>query len=108
VQRIKCEDCGKIRLVKLNFADERVFYTKVFERYALELSKHMTILDVARHLGVSQDVNKGIQKRNLKQRYSKPKLCKLKYIAIDEISVGKGHKYLTIVLDLITGARIGL
>jgi transposase len=106
VQRVECRDCSSIRQVKLNFADERYFYTKAFERYALDLLKHMTILDVAQHLGVSWDVIKEIQKRNLQKRYSKPKLNKLKKIAIDEISIGNGHKYLTIVLDLITGAVV--
>jgi len=106
VQRVECRDCSSVRQVKLDFADKRYFYTKVFERYALDLLKHMTILDVARHLGVSWDVIKEIQKRNLQKRYSKLKLNKLKKIAIDEISVGKGHKYLTIVLDLITGAVV--
>ena len=30
----------------------------------------------------------------------------LVWLAIDEISVGKGHKYLTLVLDLISGAVV--
>lgn len=66
----------------------------------------MTILDMARHLGVSWDVIKDIQKRNLLRRFSKPKLKKLRKIAIDEITIGKGHQYLTIVMDLETGAVI--
>jgi len=66
----------------------------------------MTIQDVAQHLGVSWDVIKDIEKRNLKKRFSRPKLRKLKRIAIDEINIGKGHHYLTIVLDLITGAVV--
>lgn len=39
-------------------------------------------------------------------RFGKPKLSKLKYIAIDEISVRKGHKYLTLVMDLKSGAVV--
>jgi transposase len=66
----------------------------------------MTIQDVAQHLGVSWDLIKDIEKRNLKKRFSRPKLRKLKRIAIDEISIGGGHHYLTIVLDLITGAVV--
>ncbi|MBW2309066.1 MAG: transposase family protein [Deltaproteobacteria bacterium] len=53
-------------------------YTKTFDRYALELSRHMTIQDVARHLGVSWDVIKEIQKRSLKRRFSRPKLKKIR------------------------------
>jgi len=49
---------------------------------------------------------KDIQKCNIHRRFAKPKLRKLKRIAIDEISIGKGHQYLTIVLDLSTGAVV--
>ena len=106
VQRVECLVCGLVRQVKIGFANPRRSYTKSFERYALELSKHMTIQDTARHLGVSWDVIKDIQKRYLQKRFSRPKLKKLKEIAIDEISIGKRHRYLTVVLDLKTGAVV--
>jgi transposase len=106
VQRICCLRCGSIRQVSLGFADPRFSYTHAFERYALELSKHMTIQDVARHLSVSWDVIKEMQKRDLTRRFSKPCMKDLQMIAIDEISVRKGHRYLTIVLDMISGAVI--
>lgn len=47
-----------------------------------------------------------IYKRWLKHRFGQPKLKKLKQIAIDEISVRKGHKHVTLVLDLKTGAVV--
>ena len=95
-----------IRQVEISFADPRRTYTKAFERYALELSRSMTILDVARHLGVSWDVVKDIQKRDLSRRYAKPKLKKLRKIAIDEIAIAKGHRYVTVVLNLESGAVV--
>ena len=106
VQRVECQDCKSVRQVKLSFAKPRVSYTKRFERYALELLQHMTIKDVARHLGISWDVIKEIQKSDLERRFSKPSLKSLKRLAIDEIAVAKGHKYLTVVMDLDTGAVI--
>jgi transposase len=106
VQRVFCLLCSALRQVKVKFAHERRSYTKAFARYALELSRHMTIKDVARHLNVSWDVIKDIQKRYLQKRFARPKLKKLKQIAIDEISIGKGHRYLTIVLDLNSGAVV--
>ena len=106
IQRVECLVCGIIRQVKISFAEERRSYTKAFERYALELSKHMTITDVANHLGVSWDTIKDIQKRFLKRRFSRPKLKHLSLIAIDEITIGRGHRYLTVVLDLKTGAVV--
>jgi len=66
----------------------------------------MTILDVAEHLQVSWDTVKDIQARSLQRRFGKPKLHKLTQIAIDEIAVGKGHHYLTVVLNLLTGAVV--
>jgi transposase len=106
IPRLACQDCGKIRQAEIGFAAPRRTYTKLFERYVLELSRKMTIKDVACHLGVGWDVVKDIQKRHLHRRFDKPKLKHLKQIAIDEISIGKGHKYLTIVMDLKSGAVV--
>ena len=106
VQRVWCLLCGVLRQVKVGFASWRRSYTRAFARYALGLSRHMTIKDVARHLGVSWDLIKEIQKRHLLRRFARPKLHKLKQIAIDEISIGKGHRYLTVVLDLKSGAVV--
>ena len=106
IPRVECRGCGAVRQVKIGFADRRVTYTRSFERYALELSRQMTIKDVADHLEISWDVIKQIQKLHLKRRFSKPKLKHLKQIAIDEISTGNGHRYVTIVLDLESGAVV--
>jgi transposase len=106
VQRVECRRCGKVRQEKLGFADPRFSYSRAFERYALDLSKQMTIQDVARHLKISWDVIKEIQKGDLTRRFSRPCLKNVKRIAIEEISVRKGHRYLTVVLDTDTGAVI--
>jgi transposase len=106
IPRVQCDACQVTRQVAVPFADPQRRYTHAFERYALELSAHMTIQDVARHLDVSWDTIKDIQKRHLQQHYEKPKLGKLRQIAIDEIAVGKGHRYLTVVLDLVSGAVV--
>jgi transposase len=106
VPRVECRACGAIRQVKIGFADPRVSYTRSFRRYALELSRYMTIKDVAEHLGISWDVIKEIQKEDLQRRFGRPKLKHLRQIAIDEISTAKGHRYLTIVLDLESGAVV--
>jgi len=106
VPRVECLSCGIVRQIDIGFADPRRTYTKAFERYVLELSRHMTIRDVARHLGISWDMVKDIQKRYLSKQYSQPRLRDLKLIAIDEISIGRGHRYLTVVLDLSSGAVV--
>ncbi len=106
VPRVGCLRCHANQQVKVGFADPKKRYTRSFERYALELSRRMTIQDVADHLQVGWDTIKDIQVKNLKRRFANPKLHKLKQIAIDEINIGKGHHYLTIVLNLVTGAIV--
>jgi transposase len=106
VPRVLCLQCHKVRQVKLGFADPKKHYTRAFERYALELSRRMTIKDVAKHLQVSWDTIKEIQANNLERRFGKPKLGRLQEIAIDEIAIAKGHRYVTVVMNLRSGAVV--
>ena len=55
---------------------------------------------------MSWDTIKDIQAHSLQRRFGKPKLHKLREIAIDEIAVGKGHHYVTVVLNLRSGAVV--
>jgi transposase len=87
----------------VGFADPKKTYTRPFARYVIELARMMTLADVARHLQISWDVTKGIVGDDLQRRFAQPKLRSLKRIAIDEIYLGKRHKYLTIVMDLDSG-----
>jgi len=106
IPRLACQECGVIRQAEIGFARPRRTYTKSFERYVLELSRNMTIKDVASHLEVGWDIVKDIQKQYLGKKFGKPKLKHLRQIAIDEISTGKGHRYVTVVLDLESGAIV--
>ena len=104
VPRVHCLACGCTRRIRLVMADSKRSYTRAFARYILDLTKMMTLKDVALLLGIGWDCVKDILKRNLAQRFERPKLNKVRYLAIDEISVKKGHKYLTLVMDLDSGA----
>ena len=106
VAKARCRVCGAWRQVAIGFADPKRRHTRAFDRYALELTRSMTIQDVADHLGTGWDRIKEIQKRDLQRRFAKPRLKEVRQIAIDEISVGKGHQYRTVVLDLESGAIV--
>ncbi len=106
VPRVLCRTCFAERQVKIGFADPKKSYTRSFARYAIELAQMMTLADVARHLQISWDTAKGIVGDDLQRRFAKPKLRSLKRIAIDEIYLGKKHKYVTIVMDLDRGAIV--
>jgi transposase len=104
VPRLGCRTCGRIRQAAIRFARPFRRFSHAFERYALSLLSHMTIQAVADHLRVGWDSIKALFKRRLQIRFGQPKLKKLKRLAIDEISIGHGHRYLTVVLDLVSGA----
>ena len=106
VPRIECHDCETEPVVSVPFADSRRSYTRSFERLVLDLRQSMTLRDVARHLNISDWMVRDIEKRWLGKLFAKPPLKGLRHIAIDEISTKKGHKYLTVVMDLQSGAVV--
>jgi transposase len=106
VPRVYCHDCHKTQQVKIHFAEEHKRYTRFYERHVLDLLLSMTCQDVAEHLGLSWDTVRDIEKRRLSRDFAKPPLKNVTHIAIDEIAVKKGHKYLTIVMDLHSGRVI--
>jgi len=106
VPRVACKTCGALRQVAVPFASGQHHYTKAFERLVVDLSQHMTLQDVAHHLGIGWDTVKDIQKRHLRRRFKRMPLKHLRLLAIDEIAIGHGHRYLTVVLDLDSGAIV--
>ena len=63
----------------------------------------MTIKAISEHLHVDWGVVKSIIKENLEQKLKSRSFRKVRYIAIDEIAVHKGHHYMTVVVDYETG-----
>ncbi len=52
------------------------------------------------------DLVKDLYKTHLRTRLKKRKLSKVRYIAVDEFALRKGHVYMTVVLDLGSGALL--
>jgi len=69
----------------------------------IDLSRMMTILDVAELTGLCWDTVKGIVKARLEKDYKHIRLKDLKRLAIDEIYLGRKKKYLTLVIDQDSG-----
>lgn len=103
VPRVKCSDCGACRRIEVTFASPLQRHTKAFEKYASSLLQHMTPQDVAHYVGIAWGTANAIDQRRL-QALPQPSLRRVTRIAIDEIYAGKRHKFLTLVLDLDSGA----
>ena len=106
LHRLECSDCSALLQEKLDVADPRKTYTRAFARLVVELSRYMTISALAQYLRVGWDLIKSILTNHLQRRFKteqRRRLRRLKYIGIDEFAVRKGHKYMTVVVDLQTG-----
>lgn len=104
MRRFYCEECRKIRFENLIIADRKKHYTHALEKYVMILCSMMTVKDVARHIGLHWATVKAIDRKRLRRRLPKDKdLKRLNYLGIDEVSVRKGHRYLTTAVDLERG-----
>ena len=99
-----CKRCGRTLREPIRFADGKRRYLRSFGRFILELCARMTIKSVSQLLRVSWDLVKDAYKQRLHQRLRNRKLSQVRYLAVDEFSIRKGHRYLTLVLDLESGA----
>jgi transposase len=106
IPRLCCKDCGTIRQPGLSFADPKKHYTHSLEQFVIDMCRVATIQDVAELTGLSWDTVKEIDKSWLHRKYRYISLKKLRYIAIDEVYLGRKRKYITIVMDLETGRVI--
>lgn len=106
IPRPKCNECNSIRWLKLSFTEGKKRVTKAFAQFALELLQFGTVKHVASFLGVSWDTIKEIHKQHLRRTYRKIPYHELRYLNIDEISLRKGHNYMTIISNIETGRII--
>jgi len=96
----QCRCCGRTLQEPVDSAEGKRRRLKVFERYVIDLCRIATIKHVALLLGVGWDMIKSTFKDHLARRFERRKLNKVRYIAVDEFALRKGHHIMTVVLDL--------
>lgn len=101
-RKLRCPTCG-IRTEAHAFVDPYRRHTRRFEQAVEDLCRILPIGHVARHYGLSWHAVKEIDKRRLVREVGTPCYDGLRLLAVDEIAVHKGHRYLTLVLDLLEG-----
>jgi len=89
------------------FARAQVRYTRKLEELVDQLSRVMTLRDVAELMALDWDTVKEIAKRRLRRDYGRINLKGVRYLSIDEIYVGKRRGYYTLVMDIETGGSCG-
>jgi len=102
-RKVLCFQCQAIHIEDLELFHPYLRVTRRLARYIYHLCSLMTVTQVADHLGIDWKTVKNIDKHYLEIDYGKPDLNGLRILAVDEISIRKGHSYLTVVLDFDTG-----
>ncbi len=105
-RKIWCDHCGGVRVEQLSFADASKRVTRRLAQYIYDLCKIMTVQDVADHLDLNPKTVKSIDKTFLEKEYGVTDCDNLRILAIDEIATRKGHNYMTVVMDYMTGRVI--
>ena len=107
-RKVRCPDCKGIRVEHHDIVAPYARYTHRLARFIFKLCEHMTLKDVAELLHMSWHQVKEIDKSELRKRYQEVDFKDVKILAIDEISIRKHHKYLTIICNFQTGEVIGV
>ncbi len=104
-KKIRCK-CGYRGLEELDFVSKSRRATKRFETTIASFCEIASLKEVAERFKLDWKTVKEIDKAFIKSLLPKISELDVKRIAIDEIAIMKGHKYLTIIRDYDSGIPI--
>ena len=99
VPRVKCSKCGILQ-IKVPWARELSSFTLQMEAMILELAKEMPVQKVGNFLGETDKKLWRVINHYVDQARSKEDFSDVVEIGVDETSSKKGHKYITLVVDI--------
>ncbi len=102
-RKLWCEQCNGVRVEHLSFCDAGKRVTHRLARYIHGLCKVLTIKEVAKRYDLHPTTVKEIDKSFLAEEFGETDYSDLRVLAIDEIALKKGHRYMTVVLNYLTG-----
>lgn len=98
-RRVWCEQCGGPRLERLAWLSR---YQRVTDRLAeacSQLLRATSVQAVASFYSLGWHTVKAIDKANLRATIAEPNWDQIRYLAMDEFALHKGHRYATVVVD---------
>jgi len=102
VPRVRCPDHG-VHQVRVPWAEPHSRFTALFERLAIDVLRETSVLGAARVLSLSWDEVWHIMDRAVARGLLAKGDRVPRRIGVDEKAVGKGQKYVTVVVDLDGG-----
>ena len=99
VPRVKCSNCGILQ-IKIPWTRERSHFTLQMEATILKMAKEMPVIKVGDFLGETDKKLWRVINHYVDQARSKEDFSDVSKIGVDETSSKKGHKYITLVVDI--------
>jgi transposase len=99
--RGKCRQCGHVFRVRPPWEGLSTHFTKEFEAFALLLMREMPMSKVAETVGETDTRLWRMLFRQVDAAYAEADFSNVCCVGVDEMSVRKGHEYISVFADLI-------
>jgi transposase len=99
--RGKCRECGHIFRVRPPWEGLSTHFTKEFEAFALLLMREMPMRQVAEMVGETDTRLWRLLFRQVDAAYAEADFSNVCCVGVDEMSVRKGHEYISVFADLV-------
>ena len=99
--RGKCRQCGHVFRVRPPWEGLSTHFTKEFEAFALLLMREMPMSKVAEVVGETDTRLWRMLFRQVDAAYAQSDFSNVCCVAVDEMSVRKGHEYISVFADLV-------
>src|SRR4030095_5153740 len=100
--RVHCPEHG-VRQVRLPWAEDRSRFTALFERFAIDVLREVDIAGAMRILRISWDEAWHLLERAVHRGQVRKTRRGCSVIGVDETAAARGHKYITVVCDIVHG-----
>ena len=104
----RCSKCGQIKTLTLPGLAPKAQATNRLKQHVSHLCRYMPSDKIPEFIATSHDTARRWDKEMLMKTLPDPNLDDIRALLIDEKSIGKGHHYLTVVLNADTGETLFL
>lgn len=102
VPRTDCKDCAKVTAVPVPWSRPKSHFTFQFEAWAMRIMAEMPVNAAAREIREHDTRLWRIFHHYVDQAMTELDISKVKRVAIDETSSRRGHRYITLFVDVDT------
>jgi transposase len=107
IRRVWCRRCGGVKREGLDWLADNPLYTKRFAFYVGRRCRQSAVKAIADELHLDWETVKELDKQYMREQLRRAGCPAPRVIGIDEIAIGKRHRYRIVVSDLERGRPIG-